>query len=83
MTPAIIYRLFLTKPTPAIKHLQQNQFAYISNWALSKKILYECKPQHNSISKKYEKTSCLKDFLFIAGLVDIGDFTFEYLRECL
>ncbi len=74
---------YLTKPTPAIKYLQQNQFAYISNWTLSKKLLYECKQQHNGISKKYLKTSCLKNFSFIAGVVETGDFTLEYLCEFL
>ncbi len=32
---------------------------------------YECKQQPNSISTKYEKTSYLKNFLFISGVVDL------------
>ncbi len=40
---------------------------------LSKKSLYECKQQPCSISTKYERTFCLKIFIFITGVVDTGD----------
>jgi hypothetical protein len=57
---------------PALEHLQKNQLAYTSKRTLSKNP-YESLNSHPRASQQNKKTSYLKQFLIIDGVVDNGE----------